>query len=193
MTAPRILVFSGSIRTGSFSVMLAALAGEALADAGAAVTALSLRDYPLSIYDGDRETADGVPELAQRLHGLFAGHGGIFIAAPEYNAGVTPLLKNTIDWISRVRDNGGQAAAFGRPVFALGAASPGALGGYRGLIALRQSLELGLQARVLPQMATVPGAMQAFTAEGRLKDERTAGILRTVAGKLVDAARTVEA
>jgi chromate reductase, NAD(P)H dehydrogenase (quinone) len=192
MTSPRILVFSGSVRTGSFNARLAKLAARALAEAGATVTAISLRDYPLPIYDGDTEAAMGPPEHAVALQALFAAHQGIFIAAPEYNAGVSPLLKNTIDWISRVRDNGGQAAAFGRPVFALGSASPGGLGGYRGLITLRQSLALGLQAVVLPPMVTIASAAQAFTEDGALKDERPVLALAALASRLVGAAEKVD-
>lgn len=192
MASPRILVFSGSIRSGSFNVRLAKLAARALAEAGATVTAISLRDYPLPIYDGDTEAAAGPPEHAVALQALFSAHQGIFIAAPEYNAGVSPLLKNTIDWISRVRDNGGQAAAFGRPVFALGSASPGPLGGYRGLITLRQSLALGLQAVVLPPMVTIAAAAQAFTEDGALKDERPALALAALAARLVGAAEKVD-
>ncbi|HEU4409338.1 MAG TPA: NAD(P)H-dependent oxidoreductase [Polyangiaceae bacterium] len=182
----RILVFSGSARQGSLNQRLADLAARALGEAGGEVTRLSLRDYPLPIYDGDEEEAGGgPPENARRLHEIFRSHGGVFIASPEYNAGVTPLLKNTLDWVSRVRDHGGQAAAFGRPVFALGAASPGGFGGYRGLMVLRQTLTLGLSATVLPAMASVSAAHEAFDAAGDLKSERSAKSLRALAAQLV--------
>ncbi|HEU4536922.1 MAG TPA: NAD(P)H-dependent oxidoreductase, partial [Polyangiaceae bacterium] len=173
----RVLVFSGSVRQGSFNQKLATLAARALREAGADVTELRLREHPLPLYDGDEEVASGPPEQAKKLHELFRTHQGIFIASPEYNAGLSPLLKNTIDWVSRVADHGGQGAAFGRPVFALGAASPGALGGYRGLMSLRQSLELQLQARVLPAMVTVGAAHEAFDEAGGLKNERSAKAL----------------
>jgi chromate reductase, NAD(P)H dehydrogenase (quinone) len=181
----RILVFSGSARKGSLNQRLADLAARAIGEAGGEVTRLSLRDYPLPIYDGDDEEAGGPPENARRLHEVFRSHDGVFIASPEYNAGVTPLLKNAIDWVSRVRDQGGQAAAFGRPVFAIGSASPGGLGGYRGLMVLRQTLTLGLSATVLPAMTSVSAAHEAFDEAGDLKSERAAKSLRALAAQLV--------
>src|SRR6187401_3799495 len=104
MANPRILVFAGSIRTGSFNARLAAIAAKEIALAGAEVTRISLADYPMPIYDGDLEAASGPPENAIKLKRMMMAHPGVFIASPEYNASVTPLLKNTLDWISRVRD-----------------------------------------------------------------------------------------
>jgi chromate reductase len=187
----RVLVFSGSARKGSLNQRLADVAARVIGEAGGAVTRLSLRDYPLPIYDGDEEQAGGPPENAQKLHEIFRSHEGLFIASPEYNAGVTPLLKNTIDWVSRVRDHGGQAAAFGRPVFALGSASPGGLGAYRSLMMLRQTLTLGLAATVLPAMVSVPAAHEAFDEAGNLKSERSTKSLKALAAQLVEAAGKV--
>src|SRR6185503_6286733 len=99
MPSPRILVFAGSTRSGSFNARLAALAAKELALIGADVTRISLEDYPLPIYDGDSETKSGAPANARSLKGMLASHQGVFIASPEYNASITPLLKNTIDWI----------------------------------------------------------------------------------------------
>lgn len=98
-----------------------------------------------------------------------------------------PLLVNLLAWISRVTVNGGMAAAF-RPVFAIGSASPGGFGGYRGLVALRQVLELQFMARVLPAMVAVPAAHQAFDEAGELRDERASGFLDLIAAQLVAAA-----
>ena len=190
--AARILVFAGSVRAGSHNQRLADLAARFLDECGASVTRLSLRDHPLPIYDGDDEAAHGLPENACRLHELFRTHQGVFIASPEYNAGVTPLLKNAIDWVSRVRDKGGIAAAFGRPVFAIGAASPGGLGGYRGLLMLRQSLALGLGATVLPAMASVGNANEAFDHAGGLKNARAADSLKALTERLAREAERVE-
>ncbi|MDJ1158912.1 NAD(P)H-dependent oxidoreductase [Chelatococcus sp. SYSU_G07232] len=188
MALPRILVFSGSVRSGSLNGKLAALAARRLREAGGEVREVSLKNYPLPIYDGDDEARDGVPANARALHGLFASHAGIFIASPEYNAGVAPIVKNTIDWVSRVKDGGGAAAAFARPVFGIGAASPGGFGGYRGLTALRHSLVLGLSALVLPEMVSVGAAQDAFDEAGELKNERSAGLLATLAKRLVEEA-----
>ena len=104
MAHPRILVFSGSARIGSHNARLASLVGERLSDNGAEVTSISLRDFPMPLYDGDLEVAEGVPENAVALKRLMQQHHGVFIASPEYNAGVPPLLKNVIDWISRVSE-----------------------------------------------------------------------------------------
>jgi chromate reductase len=193
MTAPRILLFAGSLRTGSFNRQLADLAEKCLSAAGGDVDHISLRDYPMPIYDGDEEAADGPPDAAKALHARFCAAQGIFIVSPEYNAGTPPLLKNAIDWVSRVRDHGGQPAAFERPAFAIASASPGGLGGYRGLMTLRQTLVLQLGAVVVPQMVSVSKAHEAFEDDGSLKDERSAGFLRTLSAKLVKLAQGVEA
>ena len=117
-------------------------------------------------------------------------HRGIFIASPEYNASVTPLLKNAVDWVSRVREgNEAPLAAYKRRIFALGAASNGSLGGYRSLMALRQILELGCGATVLPEQVAVREAASAFDDNGGLRDERAARTLRTVLERLAEAAR----
>ena len=144
MSNPRILVFAGSIRTGSFNASLAALAAKELALAGADVTHISLQDFRMPIYDGDLEAASGAPDNAIKLKRMMMTHAGVFIASPEYNASVTPLLKNTLDWISRVRDGKETPlAAYKNRIFALGSASNGAYGGMRSLLALRQVLEIG--------------------------------------------------
>ena len=123
MANPRILVFAGSIRTGSFNARLAAIAAKEIALAGAEVTRISLADYPMPIYDGDLEAASGPPENASKLKRMIMAHPGVFIASPEYNASVTPLLKNTLDWISRVREGKEPPlAAYKNRVFALGGA-----------------------------------------------------------------------
>ncbi|MEP1932351.1 MAG: NADPH-dependent FMN reductase [Roseibium sp.] len=180
MRNPKILVCSGSARAGSHNSKLAALAAKKLAILDAQVTHLSLKDYPLPIYDGDLETDNGVPDNAQKLKRLFSEQDGIFLACPEYNAGITPLLKNTLDWISRVKEPG---EAFKTKVFALGAASPGGFGGMRGLLGMRTILEVGFGAMVLPQMVSIPKASSAFDEKGDLTEERIAGQL----DRLVDA------
>jgi chromate reductase, NAD(P)H dehydrogenase (quinone) len=189
MRRPKILVFAGSIRTGSFNGRLAALAAKELALLAAEVTRISLADYPLPLNDGDAEAAGGPPENAERLRRQFIAHHGIFIASPEYNASITPLLKNTLDWISRVREAGAQPrAAFKDRVFALGAASNGTHGGYRSLIALRHVLELGCGALVLPDQVAIRNAASAFDGDGDLHDPGDADRLRSMLARLVDVA-----
>ena len=190
MPVPKILVFAGSIRTASFNARLAALAAKELALTGADVTRISLADYPLPIYNADDETASGAPANARNLKHLMMEHHGVFIASPEYNASVTPLLKNTIDWISRVRERGEPPlAVFKNRPFALGGASDSPYGALRSLMALRQVLELGCGALVLPEQITVFRASEAFDEMDNLKEERAAASLKRVAQRLADAAR----
>jgi NAD(P)H-dependent FMN reductase len=193
MGTPKILVFAGSIRTGSFNGRLAALAAKELALAEADVTSISLADYPMPLYDGNLEAASGPPDNALKLKRLICLQQGVFIASPEYNASITPLLKNTLDWVSRVREGREPPlAAYKNRVFALGAASNGTYGGMRSLIALRQVLELGCGALVIPEQVAVREAAQAFDEDGHLKDERTTALLKTVVNRLVEMARGSE-
>jgi len=190
MSLPKILVFAGSIRSGSHNVRLAALAAKELLLAGADVTRISLVDYPMPLYDGDLEAKSGPPDNAVKLKQLISAHQGVFIASPEYNASVTPLLKNTIDWVSRVRERGEPPlAAYKNRVFALGGASDGAYGAMRSLMALRQVLELGCGALVIPDQIAVMRASDAFDEMDNLKDERAANLLKRVAERLTDMAR----
>ena len=99
--APRILAFAGSAREESFNKRLVRVAAAGAEAAGVACTVLDLRDFPLPIYDGDLEAAEGLPENAKRLRELFLAHQGLLIASPEYNSSISPLLKNTLDWVSR--------------------------------------------------------------------------------------------
>lgn len=190
MPAPKILVFAGSIRTGSYNARLAALASKELALAGAEVTRISLLDYPMPIYDADLEAKSGQPENAVKLKQMMMAHHGVFIASPEYNASVTPLLKNTIDWISRVREGREVAlAAYRNRAFAIGGASNNVYGALRSLMALRQVLELGCGALVIPEQITVFRAAEAFDEMDNLKEERAANQLNAVVRRLIEAAR----
>jgi chromate reductase, NAD(P)H dehydrogenase (quinone) len=190
MVAPKILVFAGSIRVGSFNGRLAAAAAKELALAQVDVTLISLGEYPMPLYDGNLEAASGPPENAVKLKRLMCMQHGVFIASPEYNASIAPLLKNTLDWVSRVREaREPPLAAYKNRVFALGAASNGTYGGMRSLMALRQVLELGCGALVIPEQVAVREAAQAFDEADNLKDERSARLLATAINRLVDMAR----
>ena len=134
MPEPKVLVFAGSLRSGSYNARLAALTARELARAEADVTLISLVDFPLPLYDGNAEAASGPPENALKLKRLMCVHQGVFIASPEYNASLTPLLKNTLDWVSRVREpREPPLAAYKNRGFAIGAASNGTYGGMRSL------------------------------------------------------------
>ncbi len=192
MPAPKILVLPGSTRSGSHNVRLAALAAKELTLIDADVTRISLADYPLPIYDGDLEAKSDPPANAVKLKQMIMAHQGVFIASPEYSASVTPLLKNAIDWVSRVRERGDPTyAAFKGRVFAIASASPGATGGLRSLMALRQILELGCGALVIPEQVAVQQAETAFDDMDNIIDSRTANLLRTQLARLVDMARLI--
>ena len=158
-----------------------------LADAD--VTRISLADYPLPIYDADTAEKSGPPPNAVKLKQLMSAHHGVFIASPEYNASITPLIKNTIDWVSAVRERGDPPlAAYQNRVFALGGASPGRSGATHSLLALRQVLAVGCGALVIAEQVTVPNAEQAFDEMDELRDARASDELKAVVRKLVDVA-----
>jgi NAD(P)H-dependent FMN reductase len=183
---------SGSIRTGSHNTRLAALAAKELTLLDAEVTRISLQDYPLPLYDADHDADMGQPANAIKLKQMIAAHHGVFIASPEYSASITPLLKNALDWVSRVRERGDPTyAAYKGRVFAIGSASPGRLGGVRSLMALRQVLELGCGALVIPEQVAIPLAEQAFDDMDNIADIGIANLLRAQLARLVDMARIV--
>ena len=188
----KILVIPGSLRAKSYNVRLAALAAKELTLADAEVTRISLGDYPLPLYDADLSQESGPPEHAVRLKQLMSAHQGVFIASPEYNASVTPLLKNAIDWISAVREHGEPAlAAYQNRVFAIAGASPGRSGARQSMLALRQILAVGCRALVLAEQVSVPNAEHAFDEMDGLRDSRAAGELKLLVRKLVETARVL--
>jgi len=190
MSYPKILVIPGSLGARSHNVRLAALATKELTLADADVTRISLVDYPLPIYDADLAEKSGPPLNALKLKQMMSAHQGVFIASPEYNASITPLIKNTIDWISIVRERGDPPlAAYQNRVFALGGASPGSSGAMQSLLALRQVLAAGCRALVIAEQVTVPNAEQAFDERDELRDARTAAQLKLVVRKLIDTAK----
>jgi len=190
MASPKILVLPGSVRSGSHNVRLAALATKELTLLDADVTRISLADYPLPLYDADLDARAGQPKNAVRLKHMIMAHHGVFIASPEYSASVTPILKNAIDWVSRVREKGDPTyAAFKGRAFAIASASPEAAGGLRSLMALRQILELGCGALVIPEQVTIPDAERAFDDMDNLVEARLMNLLRAELARLVDMTR----
>lgn len=189
---PRLLFIAGSAREKSFNKRLAKL-GAAIAEAnGIAATFVDLGDYPMPIYDGDIEVKSGPPENARKLKALMKAHSGVFIASPEYNASFSPLLKNAIDWVSHTRDEGeAPMEVFKTRVFSLGSASPGGMGGLRGLSQLRLVLELGIGALVLPDQFAVPRAVDAFDEHGHLKNKDAQENFKAVIQKLARAAHVL--
>ena len=186
----KLLFLSGSAREGSLNKKLARLGAGIASANGLGSTFADLGDYPMPLYDGDLETRSGQPDNAHKLKALMSIHGGVFIATAEYNASITPLLKNALDWVSRIKVDG-EESVFKSRVFALGAASPGGFGGMRGMMAVRQVLELGLGALVLPDQVGIPRAHDAFDEHGHLKDKGQQAMLKTVVEKLGRAAKVL--
>ena len=170
MAALKILVIPGSLRTGSLNAKLAATVALELAQAGAEVTRISLSDFPLPIYDGDLQAKSGVPKNAVNLKRMMGTHHGVLIVTPEYNSSVPALVKNTIDWISRVQDpHETRGQVFRDRAFAIAAASGNRLGGTRALAALRLILT-ACHAAVVPNQLALSFAQEAYDDKDRLKN-----------------------
>lgn len=172
----KIIAFAGSTRTGSFNRQALEYAIDGAREAGAEVTRIDLNDYSLPLYNGDLEASHGLPEAAVRLKTLFKSHQGLLIACPEYNGSITPLLKNTLDWISRPHGEESGLVPYQGKWAGLVAASAGNLGGLRGLRHVREILT-NLQAMVIPQQMALSQADKALNDPGSsgLKGLRTVG------------------
>ena len=188
--APRILAFAGSLRAGSYNRKILALAAHGARSAGADVTRVDLRDFPLPVYDGDLEAAGGLPEGARQLKAHFDAADGLLLACPEYNAGIPGTLKNALDWVSRPAPGERPLQAFRGKVAALCSASTGGLGGVRGLLQMR--LVLGsIGVVVLPEQVSLPKAHEAFDDEGNVVDPGRRKALMELGGALAHAARAL--
>ena len=186
MSALKILVIPGSLRTGSLNARLAAAAAHEFAQAGAEVTRISLGDFPLPIYDGDLQTKSGVPKNAINLKRMIGAHHGVLIVTPEYNSSVPPLVKNTIDWVSRVQDaHETRGQVFRERAFAIAAASESRLGGTRALAALRLILS-ACHAMVIPNQLALSFADEAYDDMDRLKHPADIEALDALVRQLID-------
>jgi chromate reductase len=186
MAALKILVIPGSLRTGSLNVRLAAAAAYELAQAGAEVTRISLVDFPLPIYDGDLQTKSGVPKNAINLKRMMGAHQGVLIVTPEYNSSVPPLIKNTIDSVTRVHDaHETRGQVFRERAFAIAAASESRFGGARALAALRLILT-ACYATVIPNQLSLSFAGEAYDDMDRLKHRTDIEALNALVRQLID-------
>ncbi|MGH6704365.1 MAG: NADPH-dependent FMN reductase [Bradyrhizobium sp.] len=186
MPALKILVVPGSLRTGSLNARLAATAAHELAQAGVDVTRISLGDFSLPIYDGDLQTKSGVPKHAINLKRMIGAHHGVLVVTPEYNSSVPPLVKNAIDWVTRVQDaHETRGQVFRERVFAIAAASESRLGGTRALAALRLILS-ACRATVIPNQLALSFAGDAYDDMDRLKHPADIEALQALVRQLIE-------
>jgi chromate reductase len=168
---PKILAFAGSTRSDSFNKKLVKVAAAGATAAGANVTYIDLRDLPMPLFDEDLEAATGLPIAARQFKDLLIGHDGMLIASPEYNSSITAVLKNAIDWASRPATGEAPLACFAGKVATIMSASPGGLGGLRGLVHLRSILG-NIKVLVLPDQLALPHAHTVFKQDGSLQDPK---------------------
>lgn len=171
MSLPGILAFAGSVRRESFNRRLLAAAIDGAREAGAGVTHIELADFPLPLFDQDAEARDGLPANGRRLRDLFKGHAGLLLACPEYNGSITPLLKNTLDWVSRKDGAESGSLPYKNKVVGLVSASDGRWAGMRGLRHVREILTT-LGCIVLPEQYCLSAASQAYDEAGGIKDDK---------------------
>jgi NAD(P)H-dependent FMN reductase len=168
--APKILAFAGSTRTGSFNKKVLGYAVSRLRATGIEVTHVDLRDFPMPLYDGDLEQREGIPEHGRSFKRLLIEHAGFLIASPEYNSSISGVLKNAIDWASRPEPGEPTLVAFRGKVAGLLSASPGALGGLRGLVHVRAILG-NIGVLVIPEQVAVTKANETLDENGAPKEE----------------------
>lgn len=187
MSQCKVLAFSGSLRRDSYNKRLVAAAANGARAAGAEVTILDLASLPMPIFDEDLESRDGVHPNAMKLKELMKSHDGFLISSPEYNSSISAALKNAIDWASRPVPGELPLGAFAGKVAGIMAASPGMLGGLRGLVHLRAILG-NIQVLVVPDQFALNQADQAFDDSGAIKDEKKRQIVEAIGRKVVQVA-----
>lgn len=184
----KLLFLAGSVRQDSTNKKLAQFAAKLAEQAGAEATYIDLKDYNMPLYDGDWEAENSLPAHAVKLKKIFQEHDGIFIASPEYNSSFSPLLKNALDWISRPHEeNEAPLIAYKGKAVALGAVSPGGLGGLRGLVPLRMMFG-NIGVFVTPTQVAIANGFQAFDDAGSLVDEQQIGMLQATVNELIETA-----
>ncbi|TSA18285.1 MAG: NADPH-dependent oxidoreductase [Nitrosopumilales archaeon] len=171
MAKPKILAFAGSTRTDSYNKKLVKIASTGATETGADVTVIDLRDFPMPIYDGDLEQKDGLPSSARKLKDLMLAHQGFLISSPEYNSSISAVFKNTIDWASRQSEGEISLACFKNKIAGIMSASPGELGGLRGLVHVRSILG-NIGVIVMPDQIAIAKVHEAFNEDGTLKDKK---------------------
>lgn len=182
---PKILAFAGSSRDGSHNAKLLEIAVTGARAAGAEVTVVNLRELHLPLFDEDLERIEGLPEGARELKNRMLAHQGFLIACPEYNSSITPALKNAIDWASRPVAGEAPLACFVGKVAAIMSASPGGLGGLRGLVHVRAILS-NIKVLVIPDQLAVGEAQHAFRPDGGLRNKDQQKVVEALGAKVAD-------
>jgi len=190
--AVKVLCFAGSLRRDSYNKKLIKIAMSAAQEAGAKVTYIDLKDYPMPVYDGDLEEANGLPESVIKFKKQMKQNQAFLISSPEYNSSISGALKNAIDWASRPAPGEKKLECFAGKIAGIMSASPGGLGGLRGLVPLRSILD-NIGTMVLPEQHGVPHADKAFDKDGNLLDKKMEANIKSLAARLVDITKRLTA
>ena len=186
MSTPTLIAFAGSTRQNGLNRGALSLAVDGARTAGANVEVVDLRDYAMPLYDADFHSANGVPNSVCMLRAKLIAAHGLLVASPEYNASITPLLKNTIDWLSQSVNEGvgvgGGRAPFENKIVGLMGASAGAFGTIRALPHV-SSIFSNLGSFVLPVLA-VPYADKLLNLDGSVANDRAASGLRALGARV---------
>lgn len=192
MTTPKLIGISGSLRRNSLNTKLLRAAGVQAGRLGAEFDLLDLQQLEIPMYDGDLEDAQGLPRGVLALRDKMLACDGMLIACPEYNGSISGALKNAIDWATRPREGEPPLACFKGKTAGLLAASPGRLGGVRGLGHVRTILS-GIGMLVVPGDCGLPGADAVLGDDGTITDEAAAKGVGNLVGGLVDVTRAIKA
>lgn len=159
-TSPTVALVAGSTRRNSIHRRLAAVVADALETRGVQAEVIDLADHPMPIYHGDHEAETGPPPAAVGLHDRLAAHDGLILLSPEHNGGPSALLKNAIDWVTRV-----DRATLRRPLVGLASASPGSRGASHVLRVMR-SIGEHMRLPLVDADFSLPHAGDAFDRVG---------------------------
>lgn len=188
----KILFLAGSARKASLNKKLAHSAMNVAKNKGADVTFLDLADYDMPLYCMDFENEHGVPDNVITVKKIFQNNDAIFIASPEFNSSFSPLLKNTLDWISRPHEQDeGLLSAYRGKVFAIGATSPGMLGGIRGLVPLRMMLG-NIGCHVIPTQIAV-GGQNTIDDDNNLTNDAHIKLMDDLVSELIHVTKSLHA